>query len=205
MYYTYVQPNYFETLGIPISLGSGFGPADQHGMSAVLSESAAQELWPGKNPVGQTLVIDAKNQFHTDGELIPQGTSFQVMGVVRDTRGVLLDGSDSSKVYLRLPPDRLEDRPLLVRTAGAPRITVKAVGDVVRGLDANLVVYSETLDDKLTESPQFVISRCSALFASILGGFGLLLGLGRDLWNSVLRGGSQDSRNGNSYGTGGRS
>jgi ABC-type antimicrobial peptide transport system permease subunit len=38
-----------------------------------------------------------------------------------------------------------------------------------------MVVYSETLDQKLTDSPQFVISRCSALFASILGALGLTL------------------------------
>ena len=38
-----------------------------------------------------------------------------------------------------------------------------------------MVVYSETLDQKLTDSPQFVLSRCSALFASILGALGLTL------------------------------
>jgi ABC-type antimicrobial peptide transport system permease subunit len=88
---------------------------------------------------------------------------------------VLLDGSDKEKVYLLLPPDRLEGRPLLVRTAGDPRLTLSAVSEVVTSLDANLVVYAETLEDKLTESPQFVFSRCSALFASILGAFGLML------------------------------
>lgn len=38
-----------------------------------------------------------------------------------------------------------------------------------------MVVYSETLAQKLTDSPQFVFSRCSALFASILGVLGLTL------------------------------
>lgn len=37
------------------------------------------------------------------------------------------------------------------------------------------MIYSETLDDMLTQSPQFVISRCSAIFASLLGALGLLL------------------------------
>ena len=175
VFYTFVQPNYFDTLGMPIRLGRGFDVAGQRGPSAVLSESAAQELWPGKNPIGQTLVIDGRNQFHIDGELVPAGASYQVIGVVRDTRGVLLDDSDRRKAYLSLPPDRLDDRPLLVRTAGDPRPTLNAVGIALRALDANLVVYSETLDDMLTESPQFVFSRCSALFASILGAFGLLL------------------------------
>jgi hypothetical protein len=59
-FYTYVQPNYFEMLGIPISVGSGFRPAEQHDAGAILTESVALKLWPGKNPVGQTLVIDAE-------------------------------------------------------------------------------------------------------------------------------------------------
>ena len=175
IYYTYVQPNYFQTLGIPIRLGTGFGAGGQRGPGAVLNESAAQQLWPGKNPIGLTLVIDARNQFHTNAELVPEGASYQVIGVVGDTRGVLLDDSDRSKVFLSLPPDRLEDRPLLVRTGGDPKPILNAVGTALRALDSNLVVYSETLDDKLTESPQFVFSRCSALFASVLAAFGLLL------------------------------
>ena len=73
MYYTYVQPNYFETLRIPIGVGNGFAPAEHHGPGAILSDSAVQALWPGKNPLGETLVIDGRNQFHTDAELVPQG------------------------------------------------------------------------------------------------------------------------------------
>ena len=102
LFYTYVQPDYFETLDIPISSGSGFRPGQLEPV-AIVSQSAAADLWPGKNPIGESLVIDASNQPHWGNELIPQGTSYRVIGTVRDTRGVLLDGSDSSKIYLMLP------------------------------------------------------------------------------------------------------
>ena len=176
LFYTFVQPDYFETLDIPSSSGWGFQQLPQpYEPVAILSQSAARDLWRGKNPIGERLVLDGSNQFHAKGELIPEGTSYRVIGTVGDTRGVLLDGSDSSKVYLMLPPDRLEDRPLLVRTADDPRLMLNQISALVRDLDSNVVAYSETLDQKLTESPQFVISRCSALFASILGGLGLIL------------------------------
>jgi putative ABC transport system permease protein len=42
-------------------------------------------------------------------------------------------------------------------------------------MDSNMIIYSETLDGLLTMSPQFVTSRCAALFASIIGALGLLL------------------------------
>jgi macrolide transport system ATP-binding/permease protein len=175
VFYTYVQPDYFETLGMPMTLGVDFRPDRQGLETAVVSESAAKDFWPGRNPIGKKLVLDGSKQFHTAGEITPVGATYQVIGVVRDTRGVLLDGSDASKVYLLLPPDRLEDRPLLVRTEGDPRLLSDDISRLVRSEDSNMVVYSETLNQKLTDSPQFVFSRCSALFASILGALGLTL------------------------------
>ena len=150
--YTYVQPDYFETLGMPMILGAGFSHDQQGEDTAILSESAARDLWPGRNPVGEKLVLDGSKQFHTAGELTP-GATYEVIGVVRDTRGVLLDGSDRSKVYLSLPPDRLEDPPLLARTDGDPRLLDGDISRMVRSVDSNMVVYSETLDQKLTEGP----------------------------------------------------
>jgi len=175
LYYTYVQDNYFETLDIPIISGSGFRPGQQLEPMAIVSQSAAADLWPGKNPIGESIVLDASNQPHWGNELIPQGASYQVIGTVRDTRGVLLDGSDSSKIYLMLPTARFEDRPLLIRTEGDPRLLVGQISALARNLDSNLVAYSETLDDMLTQTPQFVISRLSAMFASMLGALGLML------------------------------
>lgn len=175
LFYTYVEDNYFETLDIPIRSGSGFHPGQQREPVAILSQSAARDLWPDKNPIGENLVLDASNQLHWGKELIPQGASYRVIGTVSDTRGVLLDGSDSSKIYLMLPSARLEDRPLLIRTDGDPRLLVNQISGLARDLDSNVVAYSETLDDMLTESPQFVVSRLSAMFASILGALGLML------------------------------
>jgi ABC-type antimicrobial peptide transport system permease subunit len=84
---------------------------------------------------------------------------------------------DARKVYLPLPSDRLDDRPMLVRTEGDPKSLVNGIGRLVRSLDSNMIIYSETLDGLLTTSPQFVTSRCAALFASMVGALGLMLAL----------------------------
>ena len=129
LYYTWVQPNYFETLGIPLSRGRGFrAAAAQADHFAILSESAAQRLWPGQNPIGQSLRLGTDGQFHNQGELLPDGPTWQVIGVARDTRGVTLDGSDSQQVYLPLPGDRLQDYPLLVRTHSDPTLVIRRDG-----------------------------------------------------------------------------
>ena len=64
LYYTWIQPNYFQALGIPLLLGHGF--TDQAGQaepSIVVSESAANQLWPGENAVGHTLRLGTGGLF----------------------------------------------------------------------------------------------------------------------------------------------
>lgn len=51
---------YFELMGIPIRRGRGFTRDDLRGGAGavVVNEMAAELLWPGENPLGQTLRID---------------------------------------------------------------------------------------------------------------------------------------------------
>jgi hypothetical protein len=67
---------------------------DQPEPAVILSESTAQLLWPGQNPIG----LGTDGQFHGKGELFPDGPAHQVIGVARDTRGILMDGSDAEQI-----------------------------------------------------------------------------------------------------------
>jgi hypothetical protein len=109
LYYTWIQPNYFQTVGIPLLLGHGFPSQAGQANHVVLSESAARRLWPGQNPIGHSLRLGTDEKFHNKGELLPDGPNWQVLGLARDTRGVTLDGSDSEQVYLPLLSDRIQD------------------------------------------------------------------------------------------------
>jgi predicted permease len=176
LYYTWVQPNYFETLGIPLSRGLGFRAlAAQADHDAILSESAAHRLWPGQNPIGQSLRLGTGGQFHNQGELLPDGPTWQVIGVARDTRGVTLDGSDSQRVYLPLPGDRLQDYPLLVRTNSDPRLMIGAMEPVIAAVDPGLTATASTLQAMLRRTDAFLAASFSAAIASSISLFGLLL------------------------------
>ena len=39
------------------------------------------------------------------GEVALDGPSYEVIGVARDTRGVLLNGTDSEQIYLPMPEE----------------------------------------------------------------------------------------------------
>ena len=175
-FYTYVLPNYFQTLGIPMLSGRVF--QSQQGVpqpAVVVSESQAAELWPGQNPVGHMLSLDTTNQFHSKTESLPDGVAYTVVGVVKDTRGVQLDSSDNAQIYLPLAEDRLREHPLLVRTQSDPQTLMAEIGAQISSVDPNLVAYTSTLDEMLHETGPFVVSRAAAAFATIVGLFGLLL------------------------------
>ncbi len=175
LYYGYVGSSYFQTLRIPLVSGRSFEGSSTSQAVAVLSESAAEELWPGSNPIGRTLTLDGRGEFHLPGELIPTGQAYHVVAVAKDTRGIIPGGEDSKKVYLPLPPGRADDVPLLIRIGGDPKVFLAELNKEVQAVDGNLVIYSETLEGLLTSTPTFVISRLSALFASIIGFLGLFL------------------------------
>jgi macrolide transport system ATP-binding/permease protein len=171
--YTWVQANYFQTLGIPLTSGRGFdAPAEQ---AVVLSESAARRLWPGQDAIGRTLRLGTGGQFREPGELAPDGPTWQVVGIARDTRGVALDGSDSEQVYLPLPPDRLHDYPILVRVVSDPTPVMRAVGIAAASVDLDLVASTATLRQMLRQTDAFLAASLSAAIASGIGLLGLVL------------------------------
>jgi hypothetical protein len=176
LFYTWVQPNYFQTLGIPLVSGSGLPSSATEGEHAViLSESAARRLWPGQDPLGRSLRLGTDGQFHTKGELLPDGPTWQVIGVSRDTRGVTIDGSDSAQVYMPLPEDRLQDYPILVRTHGDPAQVRRAIDPLIPEVDPSLVATIATLQDMLRQTDAFLIDSFSAAIASTISLFGLVL------------------------------
>ncbi len=171
LHYTYVQPNYFQTLGIPLIMGGGRSES-----SVILSESAAQQLWPAQNPVGRNVRLGATDERpHNVNELLADGPSYQVAGVAHDVRGVEFDGSDSKLVYLPLPDDRLLDRSILIRTHSDPAQIKKAIDPLIASVDPDLMATSSTLEETLRQTGPFIASTLAAAIASSIGLLGLVL------------------------------
>jgi len=173
--YTHVQENYFETIGVPLVLGRTF---QQQGSSAViLSESAATELWPNQNPIGRSLRLGPTDeQHHRLSELVAEGPALQVVGVVRDKRGMALEGG-SREIYLALAGDQVSSRPILIRTQAEPRQVIDILGPVLTSIDPTISATANTLEERLRASPLFGVSMLFGAFASAIGTCALLLAL----------------------------
>ena len=179
IHYTYVQSNYFQTLSIPILLGRSFrSQAGQAEHSVIVSESAARQFFPGRNPIGRSLRLGAADeQFHNRNELVANGPTYQIIGIARDTRGTELNGSNSRQLYLPMPEDRLWDHSMLIRTQSDPTLVIRAMDSVISSVDPDLVATSSTLEEMLHYSPSFLASTMSAAIASVIGLIGLVLAL----------------------------
>jgi macrolide transport system ATP-binding/permease protein len=176
--YTFVQPDYFEALGIPFARGRGFDRQTQYGQSAILSESAARQIFGAENPLGRTIRLGVTDeQPHASAELIADGAAYQVIGVARDTRGATFDGSDSKQIYLPLSDERIVDRPLLIRTQANPGEIVGGVDRVMASIDPGMTASATTLEEALRHLSPFIGSSQAAAIATGIGQHGFLLAL----------------------------
>ena len=174
--YSYIQANYFQTLGMPLVLGHNFTPqADQPEPSVILSESVAKRLWPGQNPIGRTLRLRPDGADRARNATLPDEPTYQVIGIARDTRELNFDHSVSEQAYLQLPRDHLAEYPILIRTLADPKASLAAISPLISSIDPDLVATSSTFEEMLRQTPVFFASSFSALIATIVGLLGLLL------------------------------
>jgi predicted permease len=170
-----VSADYFRTLGVPLIAGRAFGREDDLGSTpvAIISESAARQLWPGQNPIGRTIEWNGP-RLH------------EVIGVVGDIRGSAGGGADrepGSAVYLSAAQFPQRTMVLVVRTSSEPTAIVPAFARAVRDLDPAQPVYQvRRLRDWLDESasqPRFTMTLSSmfalvALLLAAIGVYGVL-------------------------------
>ncbi len=86
---------YFRTMGIPILKGRCFTERDRTGSPAVVivSQSLAQSLWPGKDPIGKRI------QLGNGGQPCIEPYCFEIVGVAGDVRDTRLDAQLQPGLY----------------------------------------------------------------------------------------------------------
>ncbi|HKD81859.1 MAG TPA: ABC transporter permease [Candidatus Angelobacter sp.] len=148
-----ISRNYFQAMGIPLLRGRDFTPQDQY--VVIVSESAARNLWPGKDPMRQTWK-------HGDRQLA-------VIGVAGNARSTGLRNGDDAQIYTPIAADSTATATMLVHTSQAPEGALANVSAVARetdpALSPNVRLLKATLAEKLSDSQKI---------ASVVGGMGTL-------------------------------
>lgn len=161
----HVSPGYFSAAGIPIVRGRTFTPAEltDTTTAVVVTEATARRLWPGADPVGQTL-----NRRAGDGD-----EPWQVVGVAKDAQVTVMGEVDPHYLYIPAPPRFQHMLSLVVRRRTGAASVAPGIQAVVRGLDQGLSMRVTPLD--ANQQPWRDISGIVTSVAAALGTLALLL------------------------------
>lgn len=165
VFYGYVDPGYFQTLGIPLVAGVDFVDLDKSQATkppeVIINQELARRYWPGVSPLGHKLTMD--------------GESYEVVGVVRDGKYATLSESPAPMAYFSIR-DRFSfsNLTLQVRNKGAPLTLVPQIRHAFHDLNPSLPIrdvrtMAQHIDDNL------VMLHVPARLLSVLGPLALLL------------------------------
>lgn len=148
VYYQEVGPNYFHTMGIPISQGRDFSSRDSlHAPGVVMvSESFARRYWPGQDPVGKRL------RYGSDDSHYPW---MQVIGVAGNVKynSLRQDPEAEPVIYgALLQSEVIVNMSLVVRTRTSPENMLSPLRDEMQRIDPAIPVYNvATFDQRMRE------------------------------------------------------
>ena len=162
-----MSPEYFETLGIPIVRGRGFGDQDVRGTKrvAIINDVLAGRFWPGQDPIGKRIVVPA-----TPGE------PWEVVGIARTTKYLAVFEHPLPHFYLPLAQNPSFLRTLAVR-ASMPLSELRVrIEREIAALEPELPIADhKPLADLIAGNLGFVLFRVGAWQATSMGLLGLTL------------------------------
>jgi putative ABC transport system permease protein len=171
-----VQPQYFETMNIPLRRGRTFDERENDPQAPprfVISETLARQAFPHEDPIGRSLVVNMKTD-NSPGEII---------GVVGDIRHGSLDEKDRPMVYYPQAQLSFSFGTFVVHTAAEPLSLAAAVRGVVRQMDPQLPVsevgtMQRWVDDSLSrtrfQTGLLAIFAALAMLLATLGIYGVM-------------------------------
>jgi len=183
-----VSPHYFETMGIPILEGRDFRDQDNPAFTpdplekplpdgkeppeppgppkvAIVNQSFARKFFPNESAVGK--------RFST-GDKFKVEDSYEIVGVVKDTKYFELREAVESMVYISSWRQGAGDMTLCVRSSADPKFLVDAIRREVRKLDSAIPV-TETITMEQQLDNHISQERLIATLSSFFGGLALLL------------------------------
>jgi putative ABC transport system permease protein len=145
--YRCISPDYLRAVGIPLVNGRLIAEQDRGRRVGLVSQTTAQRMWPGQDPIGRRFQLGGGDNFVADPDAWAT-----VIGVVGDVRSTLSKNPNMT-VYLPYWQRDRADFALVVRTAMDPLAITPALRSAIHGLDRELVVpRPTTLEDVVDAS-----------------------------------------------------
>ena len=160
---TPVEPDYMQTLGIPVLEGRPFGAADTTGAPPVvmIDRGTADEYWPGVNALGRRL------------RTAPSAPWLTIVGVVGRVTVPDIAGQQSRRPQAYVPTSQgrvTGTRTIVARTAGDAEPLVGTIRGIVRAIDPTVRIgNAATVEAGYAQrmTPARVVLTLMGIFASL--------------------------------------
>jgi len=167
-----VAPGYFETMGIRLVHGRGLESQDVEGTTpvVVVSESVANSLFPGSDPVGNRIRVGNVEE-----------PPYTIIGVAGDVKQASLETDQVGGIYVTSRQWHWADRVrwIVVHADGDPMALVPAIRRAVWSVDSNQpIVRTQSMEAVVTRSEAkrsfvLIVLAAFALSALTLAGIGI--------------------------------
>jgi len=175
--YSFVSPEFFPMLRMPITRGRAFRPdeATTSARVAIVSEATARAFWPGADPIGQVIVFTRPQGPVRDDDDLDGYSQVTVVGTVPDVvSGIMFEGPDRAHIYL---PATAADRHAIAMLI-TPRAASDFRPDMLRETFRRLGQDPDRFEImSLEEMRQLQIypMRAASWVGALLGGIALVL------------------------------
>ncbi|HYX52463.1 MAG TPA: ABC transporter permease, partial [Candidatus Limnocylindrales bacterium] len=153
IYLNEVDGDFFQTMAIPLLRGRTFRPGESD--AAIVSESSARRLWPGKDPLQQPYKLGKK--------------TYTVVGVAGNANTISLHDGNAGQAYTPLEEATLTKTFVLARSSRRPEDLAMLLTQTARSIDGQLSPVAHTLkgsfNDKVGDTAQV---------AGVIGAMGVL-------------------------------
>ena len=156
-----VTPGLLKALGLPLLSGRWLNHTDtEHSPGvAVVNEEFVHQIFDGKNPVGQRLLVR--------GDLV---NSREIVGIVATVKHGALDEDPRAAMYIPLAQSPPPDMNIVVRAAGNPLTLAATIREAVSATDKDEAISAvRSMDDVIGASvaqPRFS-AQLLGLFATL--------------------------------------
>ncbi|MFL6275047.1 MAG: ABC transporter permease [Blastocatellia bacterium] len=161
----FISPDYFQTLGIPLTRGRTFDERDKKGAPdvAIVDEHLAERFWPGEDPIGKRVKRGS-------------GSWRTVVGVVRYEKEFSAEDEPLIRVYYPVNQIPVGTRYVIARVSTDPVKLTATVSEEIHALDPELPVFEvSTMDQRLYEA--LARRRFSMLLLGVFAALALLLAI----------------------------
>ncbi len=161
------DPNYFQTMQIPLLQGRQFAESDdaQAPPVIIINQTLANIWWPNQSPLGKRV----KQGFPQD-----KNPYREIVGVVGDLKQDGPDAEQLPEVFEPAAQSPSEAMTVVVRTGSYPLAMAKSAQDAIQSVDKDLPVSAiQPMTQYITEA--LARRRFSTLLLGLFGGLALLL------------------------------